>query len=88
MGRGSRRYGFGAILSKTMGAPRRAYPRRKGPGDAFNIRVQGRIEGPVMAGVVANKIYEGRAGTAGVMKVRRGVQPPVVLEARLRREGE
>ena len=59
-----------------MGTPRGAHPSRKGSGDALDIRVQGRIEGSVMAGVIPNEIKQGGARAARVMKVRRGVPQP------------
>ena len=73
VGRGCRRHGFGAVLSEAMGTPRGAHPSRKGSGDALDIRVQGRIEGSVMAGVIPDEIKQGGARAARVMKIRRGV---------------
>ena len=42
-----------------MGTWRGAHPSRKGSGDALDIRIQGRIEGSVMAGVIPDEIKQG-----------------------------
>ena len=76
VGPGCRRHGFGAVLSEAMGTSRGAHPSRKGSGDALDIRVQGRIEGSVMAGVIPDEIKQGGARAARVMKIRRGVPQP------------
>jgi hypothetical protein len=50
-----------------------AHPLRHGAGDRGDVRVQGRVEGLVVGGVVAHEVEHGRAGAPGVVQVREPV---------------
>ena len=68
-----RRHGRGGVGGERVGAGGGAHPMAEGPRRAFDVGGQGRIEMPVMGGVVADDVDDRRLRAHGVVEVRQAV---------------
>jgi hypothetical protein len=68
-----RRHRRGAVGRERVGAGRGAYPMAEGPRRPLDVGGQGRIEMPVMGGVIADDVDDRRLRPHGVVQVRQAV---------------